>query len=130
MLEAPLTASSIGTATFAATTCALAPTYVVVTVTVGGVIYGYCSRGSDRYDKAPMRTINSDIAIAKFGRWMKKWLSMAYGFAYPLWTVVAGLSAPEGSGGGARSTGVTLLPGRAFCKPSTITRSPALRPSR
>src|SRR6516165_8844938 len=79
MLEAPLTASSIGTATFAATTCALAPTYVVVTVTVGGVIYGYCSRGSDRYDKAPMRTINSDIAIAKFGRWMKKWLSMAYG---------------------------------------------------
>src|SRR6516164_8018561 len=81
MLVAPFTASSIGTATFCATTSALAPTYVVVTVTVGGVMFGYCSRGSDKYDSAPTRTISKEIAIAKLGRWMKNWLSIAGGAA-------------------------------------------------
>src|SRR5579859_4368251 len=75
-LVTPLTASSIGTATFCATTAALAPTYVVCTVTVGGLMLGYCSRGRPAYDSAPTSTINSDIDIAKIGRWMKNWLSI------------------------------------------------------
>lgn len=77
MLGTPVTTSSIGTATFCATVCAPAPTYAACTVTVGGVMLGYCSRGNVTYDSAPTSTINSDIAIAKIGRWMKNWLSMA-----------------------------------------------------
>src|SRR5205807_9178218 len=38
-------------------------------------MFGYCSRGSAVYDSAPMSTIRTAIEIAKFGRWMKNWLS-------------------------------------------------------
>src|SRR2546425_13006910 len=102
----PLTASSIGTATFCATTSALAPMYAVETVTVGGLIFGYCSRGNPTYDSAPTRTINSEIAIAKFGRWMKNWLSTAGSLGY---FSVPGIAGSDGAG---CTVGVTGMPGR------------------
>src|SRR6516162_1656615 len=79
MLETPLIDSSIGTATFSATCWAFAPKKVVVTVTVGGVMFGYCSRGSDAYDSPPISMNTSAIAIAKIGRWMKNWLIIRLG---------------------------------------------------
>ena len=50
MFSAPLTSLSIGPATFCSTTWAFAPTKNVSTVTVGGLICGYCAigKGPDR----------------------------------------------------------------------------------
>src|SRR5262245_4941126 len=62
----------MGAATVAAIVSALAPGYVVVMVTVGGAISGYCSTGSENAAMAPANVTRTASTIAKTGRSMKK----------------------------------------------------------
>src|SRR5262245_46597963 len=71
MFSTPLTCCSIGAATVSATTWALAPGNTALTVTVGGVICGYCSTGSPTSATAPINIVTNAITLAKTGRSMK-----------------------------------------------------------
>src|SRR6516225_5095683 len=71
MFSTPLTCCSMGAATASATSCALAPGYVQVTCTVGGVILGNCDNGSVKYATTPASTVRMDSTEAKIGRSMK-----------------------------------------------------------
>src|ERR1043166_4474910 len=73
MLSTPLTCCSIGVATVSATTLALAPGYVAVTCSVGGVTSGYCAIGSCVSATPPTMMKTIDRTLAKIGRSMKKW---------------------------------------------------------
>src|ERR1051325_11505858 len=72
MPSTPFTCSSIGVPTVSQTTCAPAPGYEVETCTVGGVICGYCSTGSDRSETMPKIIVTIAMTFAKTGRSMKK----------------------------------------------------------
>ncbi|MNN14332.1 hypothetical protein D3C81_1273930 [compost metagenome] len=72
MLSAPLTCCSIGAATFCATTSALAPGYLVLTVMDGGVMSGNCATGSAVSATRPPTTMMIDSTDAKIGRSIKK----------------------------------------------------------
>ena len=50
---------------------ALAPGYVVLMVTVGGEMSGYCATGSAKAAMPPASVISTAITIAKTGRSMK-----------------------------------------------------------
>src|SRR5687768_537235 len=57
----PLIAFSSGVATVFEQTSALAPRYLALTETDGGMMSGYWLMGSEKKDKAPSKTINKDI---------------------------------------------------------------------
>ena len=67
MSSIPLSCNSTGDAIVEDITSALAPLYVAFTITCGGVIDGYSSRGKVVRDIIPARIIASDITIANFG---------------------------------------------------------------
>src|SRR5260370_28530771 len=77
MPSTPTTCCSIGAATVSATTWALAPGYLAVTWTVGGVISGYSATGRRAAAMAPSRMMTMEITQARTGRSMKKRASMA-----------------------------------------------------
>src|SRR4051794_16678602 len=66
-----MTCCSIGAATVSATTLELAPGYVQLTWTVGGVISGYCATGRMKTAMLPMSVMITEITAAKIGRLMK-----------------------------------------------------------
>ena len=72
MFSTPLICCSIGVATVAATTSALAPGYWPVTLMIGGAISGYCATGRRENDTPPMITKKIETTAAKIGRSMKK----------------------------------------------------------
>ncbi len=72
MSSTPLTCCSIGEATDSATTVASAPGYWHCTWIVGGVICGYCARGSVKTAMPPASVTTIDSTLAKIGRSMKK----------------------------------------------------------
>src|SRR5204862_801406 len=76
MPSTPTTCCSIGAATVSATTWALAPGYLAVTWTVGGVISGYSATGRRAAAMAPSRTMTRDITQARTGRSTKIRASM------------------------------------------------------
>ena len=76
----PFTSASIGVATVSATVTALAPGYVAVTCTVGGVTSGYWAIGNCGTATAPRMTMTIDRTVAKIGRSMKKWDIMLRAF--------------------------------------------------
>ena len=73
----PLTCCSMGAATDCATTSALAPGKLVVTVTCGGTTCGYCAIGSSTAASTPTRIMMSAMTVEKTGRSMKK-LNIGY----------------------------------------------------
>ena len=81
MPSTPFTCCSIGTPTVSATVRASAPGYMAVTITVGGVMSGYCDTGSDEYVSAPARTIAMAMTIENMGRLMKNLENMALGIS-------------------------------------------------
>ena len=99
---------------------------------------GYCAIGRRRIDSAPASMITSAITHAKIGRSMKKrqmrlLRDRGGAFSAPPWQARrrrrrgAG-AAPMRPGPRPRRaalTACTTAPGRARCRPSTITRSPA-----
>src|SRR5580700_5468765 len=72
MFSTPLICCSIGVATVAATTSALAPGYWPETLMIGGAISGYCATGSRENDTPPRITNTIETTAAKIGRSMKK----------------------------------------------------------
>src|ERR1700749_3272349 len=72
MFSTPLICCSIGVATVAATTSALAPGYCPETLMIGGAISGYCATGSRENDTPPRITNTIETTAAKIGRSMKK----------------------------------------------------------
>ena len=68
MSSTPLTSCSMGTATVSAMTGALAPGYLVVTSTVGGVMSGVFSMGSTGIEIAPMSAMKIEMTRARTGR--------------------------------------------------------------
>jgi hypothetical protein len=57
----------MGVTTALAQTSAFAPVYLVVTVTAGGAISGYCVTGNSVKANKPRNTINTDITIDNTG---------------------------------------------------------------
>src|SRR6202521_4995350 len=72
MFSTPLICCSIGVATVAATTSALAPGYWPETLMIGGAVSGYCATGSRENDTPPRITKMIETTAAKIGRSMKK----------------------------------------------------------
>src|SRR5580700_5207638 len=72
MFSTPLICCSIGVATVAATTSALAPGYWPETLMIGGAISGYCATGSRENDTPPRMTNTIETTAAKIGRSIKK----------------------------------------------------------
>ena len=70
---------SIGAATVRDSVWALAPSYCVEIVTVGGVMLGYCDRGRARMATMPASTIRMERTVAKIGRRIHRSLSMVLG---------------------------------------------------
>ena len=68
MSSTPLMRCSMGTATFSATTGALAPGQTARTDTVGGVMSGVSSTGSTGIATAPSKVTTIDRTRAKTGR--------------------------------------------------------------
>src|SRR2546421_8957218 len=122
MPSTPFTCSSIGVPTVSQTTCAAAPGYEVATCTVGGVICGYCSTGSERSVTRPKITVTMAMTLAKIGRSMKKRGIMRRQARYE----AAGAAAPCGVDsvdGISVRFGLTTPPGLARCRPPTTTHS-------
>src|SRR3977135_4071353 len=91
----------------------------------GGAMLGYCAMGSVVTASAPISMMTMASTQAKTGRSMKK-LTMAGASAAP--DAVAGGGRAFLSPADRNSSGATLAPGFADWIPSTITRSPGLRP--
>src|SRR6266851_2533428 len=100
MFSTPLICCSSGATTVAATTSALAPGYLPLTLTTGGAISGYWATGSRPRDTAPRMTKTIETTAAKIGRSMKKWEYRIRGSH----SIGAGLQA-----GGRRGSGARLL---------------------
>src|SRR5262245_25663456 len=66
-----MTCCSIGAATVSATTFELAPGYVQLTCTVGGVISGYWATGRMKTAMLPISVMITEITAAKIGRLIK-----------------------------------------------------------
>ena len=79
---------------------------------VGGARKGYCSKLRPVSVKMPSSDMRIAMTIATMGRRMKN-SATAYESAFAATFV----------------TGLTCMPGRTRCTPSTITRSPALTPA-
>ena len=141
----PLTCCSTGAATDCATTSALAPGKLVVTVTWGGTTCGYCAIGSSSAASAPTAIMMSAMTVEKTGRSMKKLSTGGLGMIYligatrtgdgagtlrgPYFLGAAGEgAAAEPSPAAAVATGFTGAPGRSLPIPSVTTRSPGARP--
>src|SRR5512146_1578855 len=75
MSSTPLICCSIGAATVASMTSALAPGYTAVICTCGGVISGYIAIGSWVIVIAPASRITSEMTMANLGLEIKKLLS-------------------------------------------------------
>src|SRR4051812_21275947 len=124
MPSTPLTSCSIGEATVSERTLASAPGYVVVTWTVGGGIWGYCSIGRTKTVTAPMSMVMIARTLAKIGRSMKKREIMVrfaglrgqgvFAGSALASTTGVGPSAATARAGWSRRVGLTLEPGRAF----------------
>ena len=123
MFSTPLICCSIGVATVAATTSALAPGYWPETLMIGGAISGYCATGSRENDTPPRMTNTIETTAAKIGRSMKKCEMRIF------WPQPALASLPPLAGGVPSCCGVTDCPGRARIRPLTMTRSVAASPS-
>src|SRR5579863_2359132 len=93
----------------------------------GGAMLGYCAMGSVVMASAPASMITMASTQAKMGRLMKK-LTMAAAHSVAVWAAAAAWRGLFCSAGGRYSCAITLVPGLADCRPSTITRSPALSP--
>ena len=72
-LSMPLSCCSITWVTELSTVSADAPVYVVLMVTRGGAMLGYCSSGRVNMDIAPASMMTMDSTQAKTGRLMKNW---------------------------------------------------------
>src|SRR5262245_3892083 len=72
LFSTPFTFCSIGVATEASTSVALAPTNVVVTCTIGGTISGDWAIGRPDIATTPSITLMMEITIATIGRLTKK----------------------------------------------------------
>lgn len=70
MFSTPLMLCSRGTITLFCTASALAPAYVVDTITVGGAMSGYCSTGRFTSEMSPRKTIATADITANIGRRM------------------------------------------------------------
>src|SRR6185437_445019 len=103
-----------------------APGYAVEIEIDGGAMIGYCATARSGIEIAPIRQMNSAITQAKTGRSMKKAGMIRYRRA----DAVSPVSAPVSreASASAHITARTLSPAVNFWKPSTTTRSPALRP--
>src|SRR5262245_30244066 len=99
----PLTCCSIGAATESATSLALAPGYVHVTWTVGGVTCGNCASGRYQPDINPARVITIDSTAAKIGRSMKNRLIMGDDGVWCWPCTHLGRAAPSASQSGGQS---------------------------
>ena len=86
--------------------------------TAGGAMGGYCATGSVMRARLPASIRMMAMTQAKMGRSMKNLESMAY------WGPPR-LRRPRA----VTSVGATAAPGMTFCRPLTMTRSPALSPS-
>src|SRR4051812_46314374 len=106
----PTTSCSIVAATVSATTLALAPGKVQVTLTVGGAMSGYWAMGRVVTATPRARTMTIEITAAKIGRSMKN-LEMP------------DTGGPQGVALTGAGLGSTTMPGRTRCTPLTITRS-------
>src|SRR5262245_32135353 len=71
-----MTCCSIGAATVSATTLELAPGYVQLTCTVGGVISGYCATGRMKTAMLPASVMMTEITAAKIGRLIKNFATL------------------------------------------------------
>jgi hypothetical protein len=67
----PLIAFSNGVATVFAQTSALAPRYLALTETEGGMMSGYWLMGSEKKDNPPKSRNNREITIDSTGRLIK-----------------------------------------------------------
>src|SRR5450631_114256 len=95
----------------------------------GGATVGYWAIGSCLIATPPMTKMKSAITHAKIGRSMKNWAMAGTQpgvEAAAEGVLAAALAAP----GGCHGTGFTGAVPRNFWKPSTITISPLLTPSR
>src|ERR1700674_5159756 len=72
MPSTPLICCSRGMVTADSTTCAFAPTKLLLTVTCGGARVGYSEIGRVGMQTAPARIISRAQTVAKIGRFMKK----------------------------------------------------------
>src|SRR4051794_24099278 len=101
MPSTPLTRSSIGVATDAATSLALAPGKLACTTTVGGEICGYMASGRVKSAIPPASVMTIESTEAKIGRSMKNFENTgrvsgsggrlgAAGRSYPLLEALAG----------------------------------------
>src|SRR4029077_5478904 len=72
MPSTPLICCSSGIVTADSTTCAFAPTKLLLTVTWGGARVGYSEIGRPGMPTAPARIISRAHTVAKIGRLMKK----------------------------------------------------------
>ena len=122
----PLIFCSSGVATAASTSVAAAPTNVVVTCTMGGTISGYCAMGSPGIATSPSITMTMENTIATIGRLTKN-VAMAT-VPLPLERRRRPVGRPAVAGGGGAGFGVTTVPSRTRCRPSTITFSLPVRP--
>src|SRR5512132_463151 len=93
----------------------------------GGATDGYCATGSLATATPPSTRMNRAITHAKTGRSMK---NLAMLRLQGLAAAGAEAGAATGAPPGDQGTGLTGALGRSFWKPSTITCSPAFRPSR
>src|SRR4029077_9668137 len=72
MPSTPLICCSSGIVTADSTTCAFAPTKLLLTVTWGGARVGYSEIGRPGMETAPAKMISRAHTVAKIGRLMKK----------------------------------------------------------
>ena len=72
MFSTPFTCCSIGAVTVSWSTEAFAPGYVVVTLTVGGVMSGIDATGRSGIEMAPASTMTMETTIAMIGRLTKR----------------------------------------------------------
>ena len=104
--------------------CAEAPGYLVVIRTDGGATSGYWEMGSLRTEIAPASMMTMAITQAKMGRSIKN-LAMTYSafFAGVCPVGAACVWAPD-----CWAATFTGAPGLIFCRPATMTCSPAFNP--
>src|SRR6187549_1468665 len=93
----------------------------------GGAMIGYCATASSGIEIAPIKQMKSATTQAKIGLSIKK-LGM---FLSQRDACVVGESdiEPTEASASIHALDLTLSPGTNFWNPSTITRSPSLRPS-
>src|SRR5262245_11890524 len=113
-----MTCCSIGAATVSATTFELAPGYVQLTCTVGGVISGYWATGRIKTAMLPISVMITEITAAKIGRLIKN-------FATSL--IAPGSIAGAGHLAGAPKPAApeTEVHGRQACVWSLVSHRPA-----